>query len=83
MTDAGEEMYELVERLYPLCRSITGDGVRATLGIVDEYIPLRMHEVPTGTRVLDWTVPASDAARSTASRVKRCSKSSRVSPCRR
>lgn len=50
-------MYALVERLYPLCRSITGDGVRATLDIVDEYIPLHMHEVPTGTQVLDWTVP--------------------------
>ncbi|GAA5013421.1 DUF4910 domain-containing protein [Streptomyces hyderabadensis] len=50
-------MYALVERMYPLCRSITGDGVRATLRIVDEYIPLHVHEVPTGTRVLDWTVP--------------------------
>lgn len=57
MTSAGEEMQALVERLYPLCRSITGDGVRATLGIVGEYVPLRMHEVPTGTQVLDWTVP--------------------------
>ncbi|MFW6691126.1 DUF4910 domain-containing protein [Streptomyces sp. MAR4 CNX-425] len=50
-------MYALVERLYPLCRSITGDGVRATLDIVGEYVPLQVHEVPTGTRVLDWTVP--------------------------
>nr|WP_206210742.1 DUF4910 domain-containing protein [Streptomyces sp. SID10362] len=57
MTQSGEEMYALVERMYPLCRSITGDGVRATLRIVDEYIPLHVHEVPTGTRVLDWTVP--------------------------
>ncbi|MFF4470341.1 DUF4910 domain-containing protein [Streptomyces sp. NPDC001599] len=57
MTQAGGEMYALVERLYPLCRSITGDGVRATLDIVDEYLPLHMHEVPTGTQVLDWTVP--------------------------
>ncbi|GHD88971.1 peptidase M28 [Streptomyces naganishii JCM 4654] len=57
MTESGEEMYALVERLYPLCRSITGDGVRATLRIVDEYIPLHVHEVPTGTQVLDWTVP--------------------------
>ncbi|GAQ64005.1 DUF4910 domain-containing protein [Streptomyces scabiei] len=53
----GEEMHALVERLYPLCRSITGDGVRATLDIVGEYIPLQVHEVPTGTQVLDWTVP--------------------------
>lgn len=51
------EMYALVERLYPLCRSITGDGVRATLDIVGEYLPLRVHEVPTGTQVLDWTIP--------------------------
>lgn len=57
MTATGEEMYALVERLYPLCRSITGDGVRATLEIVGEYVPLRVHEVPTGTQVLDWTVP--------------------------
>lgn len=54
MTGTGEEMYALVERMYPLCRSITGDGVRATLDIVGEYIPLQRHEVPTGTQVLDW-----------------------------
>lgn len=56
-TAAGEQLHALVERLYPLCRSITGDGVRATLEIVDEYVPLQVHEVPTGTQVLDWTVP--------------------------
>ncbi|QES52754.1 peptidase M28 [Streptomyces venezuelae] len=57
MTGAGAQMHALVERLYPLCRSITGDGVRATLEIVGEYLPLEVHEVPTGTQVLDWTVP--------------------------
>ncbi|MFD7552008.1 DUF4910 domain-containing protein [Streptomyces sp. NPDC059816] len=57
MTTTGEQMHALVERLYPLCRSITGDGVRATLDIVGEYVPLTVHEVPTGTQVLDWTVP--------------------------
>ncbi|REK89193.1 DUF4910 domain-containing protein [Streptomyces inhibens] len=57
MTTPGEQMHALVERLYPLCRSITGDGVRATLDIVGEYVPLQVHEVPTGTQVLDWTVP--------------------------
>ncbi|MGY5107004.1 DUF4910 domain-containing protein, partial [Streptomyces sp. 900105245] len=57
VTATGEQMHELVERMYPLCRSITGDGVRATLAIVGEYIPLDVHEVPTGTQVLDWTVP--------------------------
>jgi aminopeptidase-like protein len=56
-TSTGDAMYALVERLYPLCRSITGDGVRATLEIVGEYVPLQVHEVPTGTQVLDWTVP--------------------------
>ncbi|MFI5983723.1 DUF4910 domain-containing protein [Streptomyces sp. NPDC051555] len=57
MTVVGEEMHALVERLYPLCRSITGDGVRATLDIIGEYLPLQVHEVATGTQVLDWTVP--------------------------
>ncbi len=54
---AGARMHALVERLYPLCRSITGDGVRATLDIIGEHLPLTVHEVPTGTDVLDWTVP--------------------------
>jgi aminopeptidase-like protein len=53
----GDQMHALVERLYPICRSITGDGVRATLDILAESIPLTVHEVPTGTQVLDWTVP--------------------------
>ncbi|MGW2496064.1 DUF4910 domain-containing protein, partial [Streptomyces pseudogriseolus] len=50
-------MHALVERMYPLRRSITGDGVRATLDVVGELLPLEVHEVPTGTQVLDWTVP--------------------------
>ncbi len=53
----GDEMYGLVERLYPIFRSITGAGVRETLSVLSEYIPLDIHEVPTGTRVLDWDVP--------------------------
>jgi aminopeptidase-like protein len=53
----GEQMHALVQRLYPLCRSITGNGVRRTLEIVSEYIPLEMFEVPTGTEAFDWTVP--------------------------
>jgi aminopeptidase-like protein len=55
--EPGDRMHELVARLYPLCRSITGDGVRATLDIIGERLPLTRHEVPTGTEVLDWTVP--------------------------
>jgi aminopeptidase-like protein len=53
----GEELYKLVAELYPICRSITGDGVRRTLGAVDREVGLVVHEVPTGTQVLDWTVP--------------------------
>lgn len=50
-------MMALIERLFPICRSITGDGVRQTLAILKEHIPLQVHEVPTGTPALDWTVP--------------------------
>ncbi len=53
----GAELHALAARLYPVPRSITGDGVRETLRIVGERIPLAVHEVPTGTSVLDWTVP--------------------------
>ena len=53
----GRELYELVAELYPICRSITGDGVRQTLEVVGRRIDLDVHEVPTGTQVLDWTVP--------------------------
>jgi aminopeptidase-like protein len=55
--DGGRSMYALVSELYPICRSITGDGVRKTLEIVSRYVPLAMREVPSGTTVLDWTVP--------------------------
>lgn len=54
----GKEMYELAKRLFPICRSITGNGVRETLAILREYIPdLEICEVPSGTPVFDWTVP--------------------------
>lgn len=53
----GHTLYSMVERLYPICRSITGEGVRATLRDIGTQIPLRIHEVPTGTPVFDWTVP--------------------------
>jgi len=50
-------MYRLMSELYPICRSITGNGVRETLTILREHIPLEVHEVRTGTRVFDWSVP--------------------------
>ena len=54
----GDEMYALMERLWPLCRSITGDGVRKTLSILREKLPeMKIYEVPTGTRCFDWVVP--------------------------
>jgi len=57
MVATGEEMYSLIRRLYPICRSITGNGVRDTLQILREKVTLQMHEVPTGTKVFDWSVP--------------------------
>src|SRR6185436_13094135 len=55
----GARMYALVEELYPICRSITGDGLRDTLARIDRHLPAPMArvEVATGTPVLDWTVP--------------------------
>ena len=54
----GRKLYELAKRLFPINRSITGDGVRRTLAILQEiYEDLFVHEVPTGTKVFDWTVP--------------------------
>ncbi len=50
-------MFDWVERLYPISRSITGEGVRASLSMLREIIPLDIHEVPTGATVLDWVVP--------------------------
>ncbi|MEA5463763.1 DUF4910 domain-containing protein [Leptothoe sp. PORK10 BA2] len=57
MSCLGLEMYSLIGELYPICRSITGNGVRKTLQIIQKHIPLEIHEVPTDTSVFDWTVP--------------------------
>lgn len=55
--DYGIQMYSLAEKLYPICRSITGNGVRKTLSILKEVYPLKIYEVPSGTQVFDWTIP--------------------------
>ncbi len=54
---SGDDMYDLVCELFPVCRSISGDGVRATLDRIANEIPLTIHEVPSGSEVFDWTVP--------------------------
>ena len=55
--NVGNEMYQLMEELFPICRSITGNGVRTTLEILKKEISLEVHEIPTGTKVFDWTIP--------------------------
>jgi aminopeptidase-like protein len=54
---SGEDLYDLIKKLYPICRSITGNGVRQTLALLQDYIPLEVHEVASGTKVFDWEVP--------------------------
>ena len=51
------EAWTLIEALYPLCRSLTGDGVRQTLDRIGERIPLIRTEVPSGTPAFDWEIP--------------------------
>jgi aminopeptidase-like protein len=55
--EAGAVAYDLARTLFPLPRSLTGDGVRETLRIVGELIPLEVTEVETGTPIFDWTAP--------------------------
>ncbi len=61
--DVGHEIYDLAEKIYPICRSITGAGVRETLNILSDYIgnldevSFHIYEVPSGTQAFDWTVP--------------------------
>ncbi len=50
-------MYDLIKKLYPICRSITGGGVRDTLKIIGAEIPVKIKEVKSGTQVFDWVVP--------------------------
>jgi len=55
--DIGQELHCFAAELYPICRSITGEGIRQTLAKIQARIPLRSIDVPTGTQVFDWTVP--------------------------
>lgn len=65
--NVGQKIYEIAERIFPICRSITGEGVRETLSILEDYIEanngnggvikFEIYNIPTGTEVFDWTVP--------------------------
>ena len=56
-TETGKELFQLAAKLYPICRSITGEGVRRSLAIIREQLPLVVEEVPTGRAAYDWEVP--------------------------
>jgi aminopeptidase-like protein len=53
----GKDIYALAAEIFPICRSLTGDGVRRTLDVLTRHFPIRRHELPTGTPVFDWAVP--------------------------
>ena len=55
--EISNEIFELMKELYPICRSITGEGVRKTLKILQNHFPVVKHEIPTGTEVFDWKIP--------------------------
>lgn len=57
LATTGRAIHTLIGELYPICRSITGDGIRQTLARLTKEIPLKLSEVPSGTKVFDWTVP--------------------------
>ena len=57
MSRIGEALHAHCSALFPICRSITGEGLRRTLRYVADRLPLELREVPTGTRVLHWEIP--------------------------
>jgi aminopeptidase-like protein len=57
LAQIGRDLHGFASELYPICRSITGDGIRQTLGLIQKQIPLQICEVPSGNAVFDWTVP--------------------------
>jgi len=57
LASIGRELYAVAANMFPICRSITGNGIRQTLNIIKQHIPIQTFEVPSGTSVFDWTVP--------------------------
>ena len=57
LSEIGRDLHDFAASLYPICRSITGDGIRGTLAMIQDLIPLTVHEVPSGLPVFDWKVP--------------------------
>lgn len=57
VSPVGREMHDMMSELFPICRSITGQGIRDTLRLIEKRVPIKIHEVPSGTKVFDWTVP--------------------------
>jgi len=57
LVSIGHELHALAARMFPICRSITGDGIRQTLEIIRQEIPIKTCEVASGTTVFDWRVP--------------------------
>jgi aminopeptidase-like protein len=53
----GQNMRQFMAEMFPICRSITNNSVRDTIKIIQKLIPLNIFEIPSGTKVFDWTVP--------------------------
>lgn len=54
MENYGKQMYDLASELFPINRSLTGNGVRETIKILNDIHPITIHEVPSGSQVFDW-----------------------------
>jgi aminopeptidase-like protein len=57
LVEIGDKMFRFMEMLYPINRSITGEGVRKTLRLIQKKIDLKIFEIPSDTQVFDWTIP--------------------------
>jgi aminopeptidase-like protein len=55
--NTGRQIFQIISDLFPICRSITGEGFRETMRILGSHIPLQIHEIASGTQVFDWTIP--------------------------